>query len=67
VKIIEVRRTKRGNEDDFVSVDKEERKEETLDVEMQEPGVFDYYVHYMGQQRRNDRWCFQDELKLDEA
>ena len=67
MKIIEVRRAKRGHEDDFENADKEERKEDVVDTEMQEPGVFDYYVHYMGQQRRNDRWCFQDELRLDEA
>ena len=28
--------------------------------------TFDYYVHYVGHQRRNDRWCHQDEIKIDE-
>jgi hypothetical protein len=28
--------------------------------------TFDYYVHYVGHQRRNDRWCHQDEVKIDE-
>ena len=27
---------------------------------------FDYYVHYMAQERRNDRWCYQDEIRLDD-
>lgn len=26
----------------------------------------DYYVHYLGHQRRNDRWCPEAELRLEE-
>ena len=27
---------------------------------------YDYYVHYVGHQRRNDRWCHEDEIKVEE-
>jgi hypothetical protein len=28
--------------------------------------TFDYYVHYVGHQRRNDRWCHESEIEIDE-
>lgn len=46
-----------GNQD---VVMKEESKDEA-DLK------FEYYVHYLELERRNDRWCTEEEIRVDES
>jgi trimethylamine:corrinoid methyltransferase-like protein len=61
--IKEVRKAKNDDEEDFKFDTTEESKLKHFGGD--ENMKFEYYISYVGLQRRNDRWVEEDEVRID--